>query len=159
MFAIGYRSATNGEYKNEQQSRTNRSRFTHVSYEPIQHDPPRGFALNEESRTQHGEPIIMYQTITITDFINAFDRADRSANFSNAGLVAIFDFLEDVNPDMELDVIGICCDFSEYKDLEELKQDYGYDEDLEEDDEILDYFRDQTIVLELANGGLVIQSY
>ena len=96
----------------------------------IQHDPPRGFALNEESRTQHGEPIIMYQTITITDFINAFDRADRSANFSTAGLVAIFDFLEDVNP-----------------------------EDLEEDDEILDYFRDQTIVLELANGGLVIQSY
>jgi hypothetical protein len=60
---------------------------------------------------------------------------------------------------MELDVIGICCDFSEYKDLEELKQDYGYDEDLEEDDEILDYFREQTIVLELANGGLVIQSY
>jgi len=105
------------------------------------------------------ENIIMYQTITITDFINAFDRADRSANFSTAGLVAIFDFLEDVNPDMELDVIGICCDFSEYKDLEELKQDYGYDEDLEEDDEILDYFRDQTIVLELANGGLVIQSY
>ena len=59
MFAIGYRSAMNGEYKNEQQSRTNRSQFTYVSYEPIQHDPPRGFALNEESRTQHGEPMIM----------------------------------------------------------------------------------------------------
>lgn len=101
----------------------------------------------------------MIQTVTTTDFINAFDRVDRSANFSTAGLVAIFDLLEDVNPDMELDPIAICCEFSEYKDLEELKQDYAYDEDLEEDDEILDYYRDQTLVLELANGGLVIQSY
>ena len=101
----------------------------------------------------------MIQTITITDFINAFDRVDRSANFSTAGLVAIFDLLEDVNPDMELDPIAICCEFSEYKDLEELKQDYAYDEDLEEDDEILDYYRDQTLVLDLANGGLVIQAY
>lgn len=101
----------------------------------------------------------MIQTITISDFINAFDRAGRSANFSTAGLVAIFDLLEDVNPDMELDPIAICCEFSEYKDLEELKQDYAYDEDLEEDDEILDYYRDQTLVLELANGGLVIQAY
>ena len=101
----------------------------------------------------------MIQTITITDFINAFDRAGRSANFSIAGLTAIFDLLEDVNPDMELDPIAICCEFSEYKDLEELKQDYAYDEDLEEDDEILDYYRDQTLVLELGNGGLVIQAY
>ena len=27
------------------------------------------------------------------------------------------------------------------------------------DDEALDYFRDETMVLELANGGLVIQAY
>lgn len=101
----------------------------------------------------------MIQTITVTDFINAFDQADRSSNFSTAGLVAIFDFLEDVSPDAELDPIAVCCDFSEYKDLEELKQDYAYDEDLEEDDEILDYYREETLVLELANGGLVIQSY
>ena len=49
----------NGEYKNEQQPRTNGSRFTYVSYGPIQHDQARSLALNEESRTQHGEPIKM----------------------------------------------------------------------------------------------------
>lgn len=59
MFAIGYRSVTNGEYKNEQQPRTNGSRFTYVSYESIQYDQTRSLALNEESRTQHGEPIKM----------------------------------------------------------------------------------------------------
>lgn len=101
----------------------------------------------------------MIQTISVNDFINAFDRADRSANFSTAGLTAIFDLLEEVSPDAELDPIAVCCDFSEYKDLEELKQDYAYDEDLEEDDEILNYYREETIVIELGNGGLVIQAY
>ena len=47
----------NGEYKNEQQSRTNRPQFTYVFNEPIQHDQARSLALNEESRTQHGELI------------------------------------------------------------------------------------------------------
>ena len=50
---------TNGEYKNEQQPRTNRPQFTYVSHEPIQHDQARSLTLNEESRTQHGEPIKM----------------------------------------------------------------------------------------------------
>ncbi len=101
----------------------------------------------------------MIQTISVNDFINSFDRVGRSANFSTAGLTAIFDLLEEVSPDAELDPIAVCCDFSEYKDLEELKQDYAYDEDLEEDDEILNYYREETIVIELGNGGLVIQAY
>ena len=101
----------------------------------------------------------MIKTITEWDFVNSFDQANRSSNFTVAGRKALFEMLEELSPDMELDPIAVCCDFSEYKDLEELKQDYAYDEDLEEDDEILDYYRDQTLVLELANGGLVIQAY
>lgn len=101
----------------------------------------------------------MIKTITEFDFIKSFDDYNRSDNFSVAGRRALFEMLEELSPDMELDPIAVCCDFSEYKDLEELKQDYAYDEDLEEDDEILDYYRDQTLVLELANGGLVIQAY
>jgi len=101
----------------------------------------------------------MIKTITEFDFIKSFDDCNRSDNFSVAGRRALFEMLEELSPDMELDPIAVCCDFSEYKDLEELKQDYAYDEDLEEDDEILDYYRDQTLVLELGNGGLVIQAY
>ena len=63
MYAIGYRSATHGGYKNEQQSRTHRQCPTHVSHEPIQHDQARSLELNEESRTQHGEPINYGRTI------------------------------------------------------------------------------------------------
>jgi len=101
----------------------------------------------------------MIKTITEWDFINSFDEMNRSENFSVAGRKALFEMFEELSPDMELDPIAVCCDFSEYKDLEELKNDYSYDEDLEDDDDILDYYREQTMVLELANGGLVIQAY
>jgi hypothetical protein len=101
----------------------------------------------------------MIKTITEWDFVNAFDKMDRSENFSVAGRKALFDFLEEVNPDMELDPIAICCEFSEYEDINELKGDYPVPEDCEDDDDALNHFREETLVLELDNGGLVIQAY
>lgn len=104
----------------------------------------------------------MIKTITEWDFVNSFDQVNRSSNFTVAGRKALFEMLEELNPEMELDPIAVCCDFTEYASLEEWKQDYSYepyDEDEDDDEYALDYLRDQTLVLELANGGLVIQSY
>lgn len=103
----------------------------------------------------------MIKTITEFDFVKSFDDYNRSSNFTVAGRKALFEMLEEFSPEMELDPIAICCDFTEYASLEEWKQDYEYvaeDED-EEDDYALDYLRDRTIVLELDNGGLIIQAY
>lgn len=55
----------------------------------------------------------MFQTVTSSDFCNAFDRADRSANFSYKSRTALFEHLEDVAPDTELDVIALCCEYEE----------------------------------------------
>jgi hypothetical protein len=103
----------------------------------------------------------MIKTITEWDFVNSFDQVNRATNFSVAGRKALFEMLEEIDENMELDPIAICCDFTEYGSLEEWKQDYCYEAEDEEDDDdyALDYLRDQTLVLELSNGGLVIQSY
>ncbi len=104
----------------------------------------------------------MYQTITQWDFVRAFTEMNRETNFSEEGRIALFDFLEEVNSDSELDVIAICCDFTEYSNLNELKQEYSHlleGEDLEDDDEVLEFFRDETVVLELSNGGVIIQQF
>ena len=103
----------------------------------------------------------MIQTITEWDFVKSFDDVNRATNFTVAGRKALFEMFEELAPDMELDPIAVCCEYTEYASLEEWKQDYEYvaeDED-EEDDYALDYLRDQTIVLELANGGIIIQAY
>lgn len=104
----------------------------------------------------------MYQTISQWDFVRAFTEMNRETNFSEEGRIALFDFLEEVNPDSELDVIAICCDFTEYSNLNELKQEYSHlleDEDLSDDDEVLEFFRDETVVIELSNGGIIIQQF
>lgn len=107
----------------------------------------------------------MIKTITEWDFVKSFDDVNRSSNFSVAGRKALFNWFTELEEDcgmenqMELDPIAVCCEYSEYADINELKQDYSVPEDCEDDDEALDYFRNETIVLELDNGGLIIQSY
>ena len=55
----------------------------------------------------------MYQTITPSAFRDAFRAAGRADQFSYHALGMLFDYFDDVDPDHELDVIAICCAFSE----------------------------------------------
>ena len=81
----------------------------------------------------------MKQTITEDEFIRAFDDYNRSENFTVAARRAMFEYFEEYEEDtgveIDLDVIAICCEFSEYANEEEVRDYYG----LEEDDEIEDY--------------------
>ena len=60
----------------------------------------------------------MKQTISKSQFKKAFYEYNRGDNFSPAGLAALYDYLTDLERDTgeeyELDVIALCCDFSEY---------------------------------------------
>ena len=53
----------------------------------------------------------------------------RPDNFSYEGLTALYDYLteleEDLGEEMELDVIAICCEFTEYENLEEFCNNYS----------------------------------
>jgi hypothetical protein len=68
----------------------------------------------------------MIQTINVSDFRDAFRAHGRREQFSYEGLGALFDFLEEVNPDFELDVVALCCDYSE-DTVEEIAEAYGID--------------------------------
>ena len=60
----------------------------------------------------------MKQTVTKSEFTAAFHNANRGDNFSHAGLCALYGYLteleSDIGEEYELDVIALCCDFSEY---------------------------------------------
>jgi antirestriction protein len=55
----------------------------------------------------------MKQTVYLDDFRQAFHNMDRGNQFSYEGLELLYDYLEECDEDMELDVIALCCDFSE----------------------------------------------
>ena len=71
----------------------------------------------------------MKQTINQYEFRNAFQNI-RPDNFSYEGLEILFNGLEqyevDTGEEVELDVIALCCDYSEMEE-EEVREAYGMD--------------------------------
>jgi len=66
----------------------------------------------------------MFKTITSNNFVDAFLHAGRDKQFSYEGKIALYEWLEENMPDYELDIIDLCCEFSEYEDLEEFHEDF-----------------------------------
>lgn len=92
----------------------------------------------------------MKQTVDFYDFCRAFEQC-RPDNFSREGLISLFEYLEqweeDCGEELELDVIAICCDFSE-DTWENIAHQYGVSlEDCEGDEEkqqaVADYLSDE----------------
>lgn len=80
----------------------------------------------------------MKQTITKKQFIDTFQSWEtRKDQFSEEALSTIYDFIteyeRDAGEETELDVVGICCDFTEYASLDEMNGELGTEyKDVEE---------------------------
>ena len=98
---------------------------------------------------------MIIKTIDIYEFRRAFTDYDRADQFSYEGLGALFDWLEELAEDTgapyELDVIALCCEFTEYNDLDEIKQAYNTVK-------TIDDLHDRTIAIEF-DGGIIIQDF
>ena len=125
----------------------------------------------------------MKKTLTTYDIANEL-HGDENANWSRAGALALAEYLEELESDtgeeMELDIVAIRCDFSEYSSLQEWAKDYfgGEKEAKEElcdeympdaqelsesneeipDDTIRDHITDNGILIEF-DGGIIVSSF
>jgi hypothetical protein len=95
---------------------------------------------------------MIYQTIdTASQFRDQFHRCGRGDQFSYEALGLIFDYLNDCGSDVELDVIGICCEYSEghYSEIADL---YGIElspEDTEQEhiQQVKDFIESASILI------------
>jgi hypothetical protein len=107
----------------------------------------------------------MKTTVSVYDFHQAFKEI-RPTNFSYAGLNILYDYFEeyerDTGEELELDVIAICCDFTEdtWQNIAE-----SYDIDLTEAElggekyEIVKtYLEDQGALIGEVDGGFVYRN-
>lgn len=90
----------------------------------------------------------MKTTIThASQFRDAFRQADRQDQFSYEALNMLYEYFEEIDPDMELDVIAICCDYSE-DTVADIARNYSIDlndadpEDLDYDQACIDIVRE-----------------
>lgn len=104
----------------------------------------------------------MKQTVDNSIFRSAFHDMGRGDQFSYEALDLLFDYFEEIDEDMELDVIAICCDFAE-SSAEEIAQDYSIDIEGLDEDEIIEtvreYLEDNTSIVGETSSGFVYQSF
>ena len=108
----------------------------------------------------------MKTTFDFQDFRRSFERI-RPDNFSRQGLEVLWDYLEqyeeDCGTEIELDVIAICCDFSE-DTWQNIADNYRIDlDDCEDEDEkeeaVREYLEDQGAFVGEVSGGFVYRDF
>ncbi len=110
----------------------------------------------------------MKETVNESRFIQAF-KTLRPEQFSRKALVALFDYLGELEreeqEETELDVIALCCAWTEYRDAIEAAEAYGWkapeipegeERDDTSDRKALEYLQDNTHVIDFDGGVLVL---
>lgn len=117
----------------------------------------------------------MKTTVSFSDFVDRFRSYDREDQFTYCGKRALFDYLESYEEscgeEQELDVVALCCDYSEYSTALEACQEMASEDEFnlsEEEFEALDsydqeeleekaleYLRENTQVIEFDEGVIV----
>lgn len=125
----------------------------------------------------------MKKIINSYDFERAFVDMGRENNFSYAGRNALFEYLEELEEDtgeeIELDVVALCCEFTEYGNVQEFAAAYDdsyivWETEPEEADEeegteavggeidyeaTLDKIREVTQVIDIDGDSFIIQDF
>lgn len=110
---------------------------------------------------------MIIETVTESAFRDAFQRMGRTSQFSYEALGLLFDYLDQLSDDtgepLEMDVIAICCDYSEMT-AQEVRDAYGLetpeDEDeAEEADDVRDYLNENTFIAGETSDSFVFAQF
>ena len=65
-------------------------------------------------------------TVNKHNFIDAIEKRDRLSNFNNDYdlIENLFNFLDELDPNLELDIVAICCDYEAFS-LEEYNSEFN----------------------------------
>ena len=104
---------------------------------------------------------MLVKTVSFNDFLEEFKEYGREEQFTYEGKRALYNYLnefsEDIGEPIELDVIGLCSDFTEYSNLKEFNKDYGYTigKDIDSIDDIYYY----TTVISIDGEAFIILDF
>ena len=96
----------------------------------------------------------MYRLVTKEMFYGAFKGFGRAKQFSYEALGALYDYYTEQEDDtvndvgVQLDVIGICCEWGEYDTIEEALSEYGL--------ETLEELKNAHHIIEIETGSVLV---
>ena len=105
----------------------------------------------------------MKQSVNFSEFCDAFRDMDRNENFSYEGLELLYDMFEELDENMELDVIAICCEYGE-DGWEDIANNYSIDldeceDDDEKEDAVREYLNENTFLVGETDNSFVYQLF
>ena len=95
--------------------------------------------------------MLTYTISTASQFRDEFARYGRKDQFSYDALGMLFDYFDDIDESVELDVVGICCEYCEM-DADEVRADYRLDDDAD----VEAYLNDNTCVIGQTDAGAYV---
>ena len=112
----------------------------------------------------------MFKEISLNEFEEEFREYNRANNFSYEGKEALFYYLEEIEEScdtkIELDIIALCCEYTEYEDINEYLDNYDTDIEKEDYEDIEDFnkavmeeLNDKTTVIMIDDESFIIQDY
>lgn len=117
----------------------------------------------------------MKEQISETQFMDRFIDMNRNDNFSYDGKRALFEYLEqyeeDTDTEVEMDIIALCCEYTEYEDIKEFlnaysntikidRKDFEKDEEEEYNKAVMEELEEHTTVIRIENSeGFIIQDF
>jgi len=97
----------------------------------------------------------LYIDVGLHDFREAF-RKMRPDNFTYAGLTTLYDYLvelaDDCGTSIELDVVGLCCDFIEYESLADYREQY-------DDGATMESIQDHFLVIRIDDDAFITSAH
>jgi len=97
----------------------------------------------------------MHKTIDVNGFRQAFEDMGRREQFSYEALQVLFDYYDE-DEDIELDVIALCCDWTEYDSLKEIQEAYSNVLlEFDDQDEFIEELQSFTQVLKVDDSYVV----
>ena len=100
----------------------------------------------------------MKEQVGFCQFCDRFRNMGRNEQFSYNGKKALFEYLEaleeDLDEEIDLDVIALCCEYTEYESIKEYQEDYG------DDYKNLDSIEQVTMVIRIeGKDSFIIQQF
>ena len=121
---------------------------------------------NDAARKHRGCTVmpLLYTEVSSCDFHDCFTRSNRALTFSYAAQAALYKYLvqlaDDTNTPIELDIVQLCSEWTEYPSAVEAASDCGYvchyDDGDDDEEEAMEWLNNRTQIITFAGGILTL---
>tara|TARA_R110002096_G_scaffold104803_2_gene230834 strand:+ start:395 stop:766 length:372 start_codon:yes stop_codon:yes gene_type:complete len=118
--------------------------------------------------------ISKYEMIVAFRDMGRLKTPDKHGNFTEEAIKELYDYYDEIVGEYfelsqkgrhleqayELDVVGICCEWTQWDNIDEVRQTYFYDApETYDDDDVFEYLQDNTYHIVLSDDSILVREF